>query len=382
MHVRSHPHPLMQIPVSMTLWRQLLAASVTDGHIREDWEVAADAIEEWMRRHAPDGLPNKPFIAGYQWKRVFLPDGTLLRTVFDGKNYHAMVEGDHILYQDKAVSPSGFVNAVGGMRRNAWRCTWIRFPDSDEWKLADTLRTRERPCPARKPASTMGPAMPIPMPIPIPTPTPTHLADRRVQVTAVAAASAAPCAQAAIATGANPDTDTAASPMKNAAANLVDLIPALEAIAAHTMDAVHAVHAMDAVQAVQAINPTNPTNQTNPTNATNPTIAAETAKPAASQPPIATHQQQANACDKHSAPPDPQQRASLTLSASQSEPQALSCVQSDSPPHSPRGAERRRGADASLAQLLQYQLLPLLDRICSLSALPIAVHTPPSLGKT
>jgi len=74
-----------------------------------------------------------------------------LRTVFGGKNYHCVVEGDHILYNGQAVSPSGFVNAVGGMRRNAWRCTWILFPDSKDWKLADTLRARVRPPRARKP---------------------------------------------------------------------------------------------------------------------------------------------------------------------------------------------------------------------------------------
>lgn len=31
---------------------------------------------------------------GYQWKRVFLPDGTVLRTIFDGKKYHCIVNVD------------------------------------------------------------------------------------------------------------------------------------------------------------------------------------------------------------------------------------------------------------------------------------------------
>ena len=148
---RQHPTPKMDIPVSVKAWQQLLGASLDTGYEKEDWEIAAEAIDEWMRRHKPDAIP-MPAAKGYQWKSQFLPDGTLLRTVFGGKNHHCLVEGDQILHNGKAVSPSGFVNAVGGMRRNAWRCTWILFPDSKDWKLADTLRTRERPRRASKPA--------------------------------------------------------------------------------------------------------------------------------------------------------------------------------------------------------------------------------------
>ena len=148
---RPHPNHKMDIPISMEVWQQLLKASAGTGYQKEDWEIAAEAIDEWVRRHTPESIP-MPAARGYQWKSQFLPDGTLLRTVFGGKNYHCLVEGDRILYNGKAVSPSGFVNAVGGIRRNAWRCTWILFPDSKDWKLADTLRTRARPRRAHKPA--------------------------------------------------------------------------------------------------------------------------------------------------------------------------------------------------------------------------------------
>ena len=148
---RSPPNPRMDIPISMEIYHQLLGASSNTGYQKEHWEIAAEAIHEWVRRHDPDAL-SMPKATGYQWKRLFLPNGTLLRTVFGGKNHHCLIEGDHILYNGQAVSPSGFVNAVGGIRRNAWLCTWILFPDTKEWKLADTLRSRERPRRARKPA--------------------------------------------------------------------------------------------------------------------------------------------------------------------------------------------------------------------------------------
>jgi hypothetical protein len=157
---RLHPNPQMSIPITIEVWHQLLGGSCYADFEKEDWEIAAEAIGEWARRNNPDSLP-MPAAHGYQWKSQFLPDGTLLRTVFGGKNHHCLVQGDQILYNGKAVSPSGFVNAVGGIRRNAWRCTWILFPDSKDWKLADSLRTRSRPRRSRKPAGDLrqSPAM-------------------------------------------------------------------------------------------------------------------------------------------------------------------------------------------------------------------------------
>ena len=148
---RQHPNHKMDIPISLEVWQRLSGASFDTGYEKEDWEIAAEAIDDWMRRHKPEAI-SMNVAKGYQWKSQFLPDGTLLRTVFGRKNYHCLVEGDQILYNGKAVSPSGFVNAVGGIRRNAWRSIWILFPDSKDWKLADTLRTRARPRRARKPA--------------------------------------------------------------------------------------------------------------------------------------------------------------------------------------------------------------------------------------
>ena len=153
---RHHPDHQMDIPISLKVYHQLIGAAQKTGYEKEDWEIAAEAIDEWIRRHDPDALA-MPAATGYQWKHQFLPSGTLLRTVFGGKNYHCLVEGDRILYDGQAVSPSGFANAVGGIRRNAWRCIWILFPDSKDWKLADSLRTRERPRRARKPAAAIQP---------------------------------------------------------------------------------------------------------------------------------------------------------------------------------------------------------------------------------
>jgi hypothetical protein len=139
-----YPDRQAKIPVSLDIYDQLQRASRNTGYQKADWEIATEAIDEWVRRHHPNSLPG-PAQAGYQWKRLFLPNGTVLRTVFGGKNYHCVVEGDLIVYDKCAVSPSGFVNSVGGTRRNAWKCTWILFPDFKDWKLADSLRTKTQP---------------------------------------------------------------------------------------------------------------------------------------------------------------------------------------------------------------------------------------------
>lgn len=153
--MRHNPEHRADIAISEKVYNQLNRAAIQTGFQKECWEIAAEAIDEWVRRHNPDDIPT-PAVRGYQWKSVFLPDGTLLRTVLGGKNYHCLVENDSILYNGQSVSPSGFVNAVGGMRRSAWRCIWILLPENKEWKLAHTMRTRKRPRTGRKAVAGVG----------------------------------------------------------------------------------------------------------------------------------------------------------------------------------------------------------------------------------
>jgi hypothetical protein len=133
----------MSLPISLEIYQQLVSASVKTGFSQEIWEIGAAAIREWIVRNDPDAIAMPP-LSGYQWKNIFLPNGTLLRTIFNGKNFHCRVEGDEILYNGKKVSPSGFVNAVGGVRRNAWKVVWILFPNSPSWKSAESLRTNKK----------------------------------------------------------------------------------------------------------------------------------------------------------------------------------------------------------------------------------------------
>ena len=108
--------------------------------------VTGDAIKLWIAQgraraaEAPDNTPR-----GYQWKSIFLPSGTRLKTQVRGRSYYAIVENDRITYEGHDVSPHEFANAFGVSGRNAWRDVWVHLPYDQAWKLAASLRKSAEP---------------------------------------------------------------------------------------------------------------------------------------------------------------------------------------------------------------------------------------------
>ncbi|HEY0063313.1 MAG TPA: hypothetical protein VGC21_14435 [Telluria sp.] len=144
---KHHPDPFDRIPVSKDVLMRLGCAEMM-GPL-DNWEIVEEAVDEWMRKHRPEAA-GEPEFAGYQWKSLFLPDGTVLRTVFAGKSHHCRVDQHQIMYDGKAVSPNGFVSAVGGVRRNAWKSIWLLLPDTKHWQRADAMRVRRQPVASRR----------------------------------------------------------------------------------------------------------------------------------------------------------------------------------------------------------------------------------------
>ncbi|NVD72255.1 hypothetical protein HUX88_17110 [Duganella sp. BJB1802] len=104
-----------------------------------------EAIRNYI--NPPPLAPQQPAAAseaGYQWKQVFLPEGTRLRASFGSKPYFATVVGAEIKYEGHAVSPSCFANLHGSGNRNAWKAVWLRLPGSSEWLLADVCRSARK----------------------------------------------------------------------------------------------------------------------------------------------------------------------------------------------------------------------------------------------
>jgi hypothetical protein len=99
-----------------------------------------------------------PTARGYQWKCLFLPDGTDLRMNHDGRTWHAHVIGDAIIHEGRRVSPHQFALAVAGDGRNAWRDVSLRLPGQPHWQRARLLR-RQLQAHAQAPPTTPADAM-------------------------------------------------------------------------------------------------------------------------------------------------------------------------------------------------------------------------------
>ena len=104
-------------------------------------EAATIAINEWIAAEQGRFTNLAPTPGrGYQWKSLFLPEGTELRMTCGGRSFLARVEGDAIWYQGQRVSPRQMTIAVAGDGHNAWRELWIRIPTDTRWRPASLLR--------------------------------------------------------------------------------------------------------------------------------------------------------------------------------------------------------------------------------------------------
>jgi hypothetical protein len=105
-------------------------------------EFVVQLVRRWLTLESErltlrqEGKP----LHGFQWKSVFLPDGTHLRSSYNRTVQFAKVVGDQIMAEDgEVVTPSEFANrhAKG---RNAWRVIWIRFSGDAHWIRAADCR--------------------------------------------------------------------------------------------------------------------------------------------------------------------------------------------------------------------------------------------------
>jgi len=104
--------------------------------------VINDAIELWMREQSKLNMNGDPAsIRGYQWKSLFLPEGTQLRSWSYGEHNYALVVGDQIIHNGKSVSPNQFAQSFARSTRNAWTDLYVRRPEDKQFKLACRLRT-------------------------------------------------------------------------------------------------------------------------------------------------------------------------------------------------------------------------------------------------
>ncbi|MDB5909259.1 MAG: hypothetical protein JWP34_3373 [Massilia sp.] len=114
-------------------------------------EATALAIRDWLAddsrlanasQASPSGSARG--YRGYQWKELFLPDGTDVRMRCDGDVHHARVCGDAIVFNGRRVSPRQLTIGIAGDGRNAWRDLSLRLPGEKHFEPASLLRHRVR----------------------------------------------------------------------------------------------------------------------------------------------------------------------------------------------------------------------------------------------
>jgi hypothetical protein len=104
-------------------------------------EVVTSAIELWLREQSKLAAGTDPAsVRGYQWKTLFLPDGTELRSWSYGEYNYARVVGDEIIHKGRSVSPNQFAQAFARSFRNAWMDLYIKRPEDKQFKNAGRLR--------------------------------------------------------------------------------------------------------------------------------------------------------------------------------------------------------------------------------------------------
>jgi hypothetical protein len=111
---------------------------------RGDASIWSDAHAEAVAEEKEDDTLIRYGAAtrGYHWDRVFLPNGTTLKTTYKGKDGFAEVRHQQIYYQDLPCSPSQFASQVANnTSRSAWRDIWVKRPSDRSWVFANMIRT-------------------------------------------------------------------------------------------------------------------------------------------------------------------------------------------------------------------------------------------------
>lgn len=132
---------LFVLPVPFATYVELRQFLPKHGIAQDLHEVVDRAIKDWMAAlEASSEAATSCTLKGFQWKSLFLPDGTKLRAVCDGEHHVAHVVGGKVVYEGRIYSPPQFVNHVHGSTRNAWKSIWLLFPNETDWHLANEYR--------------------------------------------------------------------------------------------------------------------------------------------------------------------------------------------------------------------------------------------------
>ncbi|MES2114506.1 MAG: hypothetical protein V4578_05115 [Pseudomonadota bacterium] len=142
---------------STTVSRLIEYLRASHGGPQDVADVIGTAVDGWLAAQlAQQSGADVHGVRGYQWKSLFLPEGTVLRSWSYGEHNYARVEGDRIIHRGRAVSPNQFAQSFARTTRNAWKDLFVRRPGDKRFHLADCLR-REQAQQAKQAATAAAP---------------------------------------------------------------------------------------------------------------------------------------------------------------------------------------------------------------------------------
>jgi hypothetical protein len=130
----------VSVRLTMAALTGLAARSEPGSSSEQLSDVIAAAVDFWLDRHEASPTSAEPVLRGYQWKSLFLPEGTMLRSWSYGEHRYAIVEGDRIMHEGVAVSPNQFARSFARTTRNAWTDLFVRRPGDKNYQVASLLR--------------------------------------------------------------------------------------------------------------------------------------------------------------------------------------------------------------------------------------------------
>lgn len=127
----------VSVPINLALYQELIRRHGIAAN-----EVIQYQVEMFLERTQDDSFIDQTF--GIAWEKLFLPEGTQLRTKYYREYKYAEVKKDKIVYEDKNFpSVSSAVNVMrGGTQNNAWNVVEIQRPVDSSWISAKHLRNR------------------------------------------------------------------------------------------------------------------------------------------------------------------------------------------------------------------------------------------------
>lgn len=122
------------VPISSELYQ-----AVASRYPKGVSEIIDYAVLDFLDRTELDW---KDVQSGIKWGRLFLPEGTLLRTKYRGEYIEAKVGDEVILWNDDEYS--SVASVTNSMRNNtsnnAWKVIEIKRPSDSRWQIADNFR--------------------------------------------------------------------------------------------------------------------------------------------------------------------------------------------------------------------------------------------------